>query len=154
MTRDLSTYRVWLMINGEELYPFSSYGFEFAQGSLRSVVARSSDYIFLNADGEVFKIATIHPLHNHLVAKTKRYLGIGYGIEVKLVRQVLELSELKEKLVVGLENYRSQAEDDDGWTLATLPLVTSKASIMSAHSAEQLFAILNLPSPLDCLDLL
>ncbi|WP_159804315.1 hypothetical protein [Litoreibacter roseus] len=150
--RELDNYEVWLLISGEELYPFSSHGFEFAQGSLRSVVARSSDNLFLNAEGEVFKIAGIYPHHNNLAAKTMRLLNIPYGIEVKLERQNIEISELKEMLVVGLENYRSQADDDEVWTFATLPPSTSKTSIMNANDTVQLFAILDLPTPLDCLD--
>jgi hypothetical protein len=154
MVRELSSYEVWLLISGEELYPFSSHGFEFAQGSLRSVVARSSDILFLNAEGKVFKIAAIRPYHNNLAAKVMRFLGNAYRIEVELEQQTLEISDLKEKLVVGLENYRSQADDDESWTFATLPLATSKTSIMNANDKVQLFALLDLPAPLDCLDLL
>lgn len=33
----LSGYEVWLLISGDALYPFSSHGFKFAQGSPGSV---------------------------------------------------------------------------------------------------------------------
>jgi hypothetical protein len=38
MKPKLSEYQVWLLTRGEELYPFLPNGFEFAQGSVESVV--------------------------------------------------------------------------------------------------------------------
>ncbi|NNF72126.1 MAG: hypothetical protein HKN02_08050 [Rhodobacteraceae bacterium] len=154
MARELSTYDVWLLIRDDDLFPFSAHGFDIAQGSLGSAMNRWSGCLFLNPDGEVFELVGIAPRDKGLTASAKRLLGLAYGIRTELRPAKLDLPALKNRVVAGLETYHAQAEDDDSWAFATRPLAVSTAVIMDATDARQLYSILELPPPLECLDLL
>ena len=100
----------------------------------------------------MFKVAQVCPLQNDVVAKAMRFLGRTYRILVERIPEKIDLSELKMRVISGLENYRANADVDKSWTFAALPLSVSRSAIMDAENAKELYSILALPSPLECRD--
>lgn len=154
--KDLNSYDVLLMLNRETgaLFPFSSHGFQFAQGSLRAMVRRNTHDMFLDSQGRVWRIADIRPTSDGVIAKLKRTSGLPYEIEVKTVRQSIELVAIKNLILKGMREFAAKLDGDKSWKFAALPYVEIEASISTAEDTKALYRVIALPDAEDCLDLL
>ncbi|NOE20820.1 hypothetical protein GS634_22040 [Ruegeria atlantica] len=144
-------HSVWLMIAGGELFPFSTHGFNIAQGSLRSVAGRAHGSLFLNPFGEVLSVVEVSPIKQGVVARAKRVLGFGYGIRVKLKSHQISLTDLKKKIRTGYENY--PLDPDESWEFMRLEKSEAEAVILAAKTTKELYSALDLPASQYCLDL-
>lgn len=154
---ELSDYEVLLLIDleSDDVFPFSSHGFDVASGSLKSIRKRAAGCIFLDARGSTFRISNIEAREKGLFATLKCSFGGPFPIRTSRETVDVALGDLRKHIRTGVFNYKERFyEPDEAWELIGLPEEQISKLVDGADSSIKLYRMLGLPKPEDCLDLL
>ena len=157
MTR-LEDFAVLLMLDPRtgDVFPFSAHGFEVGTGRFDNLKSRSEGLLFLDESGAVRELTAVRREGQGPLARLRSAFGWGYPITVSLTKTETDLDTLQDMIMTGIKRYKDSFADDDDetWSLVRLPLAEIEKTIRGAENARLLYMKLDLPEPVDCLDLL
>lgn len=139
-----------ILRNEKALFPLSTFAFGVAQSSQRELEQNIGAWVLFR-DGRVQEIHEIHKrglYGNTLLEKAKSALFGAYNIETRLQDVHIAFPELA-ALVADFLLLDAKNEDAT-FELDNPELIAEK--IRSAANADELFQLISMPAPQDCLD--
>ena len=156
----LSEYEVYILLCWRRgallLFLFSALGLNLATKSIRRLENDDVGSILISNTGDVLEICGFRNKNDRPISNALRaFFGLPREIVVDLKRCKIDFSELKRLVISGLEEeFNNPTSDEEEWAIMGKPFSEIQMEIEAAKSAVEVYDLLRLPRPEDCLDLL
>jgi len=145
---------ILLLMNNGEIYPVSTMAFEVSQSSKKQLL-KNIDALAIYRNGDVLKVREINRVSLYgktFFSKLLSALVGAYDINVSFDKLDFKFDELKAKVNDSLVADSLSDDPIFDHLVGDIEIISKK--ILLADTAENLFDVISVPFPEDCLDML